>query len=223
MGGTSIQNVASVYDARRAGTLLAELPVGTMRGQVVAWHPDGERLAVAGSDPRIQIWNVAANRKVATLEGHAQLVSELTFHPEGGLLASHAWDGALRLWDPSTGRPLLQLPLAFADRPRFSTDGRWLGAVAHGEQAELLEVTPNREYRTLVSGAGTGAYANRGDFSPDGRLLAMAMDEGTRIWDLQRGRVLAALPAGTIYAFFDGKGGGEGGPGKHDSPGRGGC
>ena len=105
-----IPSVASVYDAA-SGALLTDLPVGAMSDQVVAWHPDGERLAVAGSDPRIQIWNVAAKRKVATLEGHAQQVTELTFHPDGGLLASHAWDGVLRLWDPSTGRPLLQLPL----------------------------------------------------------------------------------------------------------------
>ena len=210
-------NVASVYDAA-SGALLTDLPTETMRNHVIAWHPDGERLAVAGSDPRIQIWNVAANRKVATLEGHTQVVTELTFHPEGGLLASHSWDGVLRLWDPSTGRPLLQVPMTFADRPRFSTDGRWLGAVPHGEQTELLEVTPNREYRTLVSSRGTGARGNYGDFSPDGRTLVVGMDEGTRLWDLRSGRELAALPAGTIYAFFDGKGGETGGPGTHNSP-----
>ena len=210
-------NVASVYDAA-SGAPLAELPTETMRDQVVAWHPDGERLAVAGSDPRIQIWNVAAKRKVATLEGHAQLVSDLTFHPEGGLLASYSWDGALRLWDPSTGRPLLTLPLAFSDRPRFSNDGHWLGAVVDGTQASLLEVTPNREYRTLVSSRGIGARGNYGDFSPDGRLLTVGMDEGTRLWDLASGRELAALPAGTIYAYFDRKEGGERIPSTKDSP-----
>jgi serine/threonine protein kinase/WD40 repeat protein len=211
-------SVASVYDAA-SGALVADLPVGAMFGHVVAWHPDGERLAVAGSDPRIQIWNVAANRKVATLEGHVQVVTELTFHPEGGLLASHSWDGVLRLWDPSTGRPLLQLPLTVADRPRFSDDGLWLGAVPHGEQAELLEVTPNREYRTLAGRGDRGVRGyNLGDFSPDGRLLAVGRDEGTCVWDLRSGRELAALPAGTIYAFFDGKGEGEEDPGKCDNP-----
>jgi hypothetical protein len=69
----------------------------------------------------------------------------------------------------------------------------------------LLEVTPNREYRTLVSSRGTRARGNYGDFSPDGRMLTVGMDEGTRLWDLGSGRELAALPAGTIYAFFDGK------------------
>ena len=81
-----------------------------MNSQVVAWHPNGEILAVSGSDPRIQIWNVSAKQRVAMLEGHKPNVTKLMFHPTGELLASHSWDGTLRLWDPSTGRQLLQLP-----------------------------------------------------------------------------------------------------------------
>jgi eukaryotic-like serine/threonine-protein kinase len=216
--GYSSPKVASVYDAED-GTLLADLPVGAMHAQVVAWHPDGERLAVAGSDPRIQIWDVAARRQVAILAGHVQNVTELTFHPEGGLVASYSWDGVLRLWDPATGRPLLQLPLTIEGRLRFSGDGRWLGAVLHGEQAELLEVTPSREYRTLMSSAGvTGLSYNRGDFSPDGRLLVVGIDEGTHLWDLKSGRELAALPAGTIYTFFDREAGEKEGTSTSGSP-----
>jgi serine/threonine protein kinase len=85
---------ASVYDAAN-GTLVTDLPVGAMSDQVVAWHPDGERLAVAGSDPRIQMWNVAVKRRVAILDGHAQRVTTVAFHPGGELVASHGWDGQL--------------------------------------------------------------------------------------------------------------------------------
>ncbi|HKB06514.1 MAG TPA: protein kinase [Gemmataceae bacterium] len=197
-------SVVSVYDAA-GGALVTNLPVGPMSNQIVAWQPDGERLTVGSADPRIQIWNVAARSKVATLEGHVHNVTDLTFHPAGGLLASHSWDGTLRLWDPSTGRPLLQLPLTISGRPRFSVDGRWLAPALHGAETQLLEVTPSREYRTLVSseGAGRGVYG-LGDISPDGRLLAVGMDEGTRLWDLRSGRELAALPAATIYVAFEG-------------------
>jgi serine/threonine protein kinase/WD40 repeat protein len=201
-------SVASVYDLTR-GALLTDLPVGAMTGQVVAWHPDGERLAVAGSDPRIQIWNVAAKHKLASLEGHAQKVTTLTFHPNGELLASHGWDGQLLLWHPSSGRQLMRLTSVTA--PHFSADGRWLGVAWDGDRADLLEVTPTREYRTLVSsaGAGRGSFGYYGDISPDGRLLVVGMDQGARLWDLSSGREVAALPAGTSFGFFDGgKGGG---------------
>jgi serine/threonine protein kinase/WD40 repeat protein len=205
---------ASVYDTAR-GAPLADLPVGAMSDQVVAWHPDGERLAVAGSDPRIQIWNVAAKRIVATLEGHGQRVTTVTFHPDGEMLASHGWDGQLLLWHPSTARLLMRLTAISA--PHFSADGRWLGVIWDGDRADLLEVTPTREYRTLVSsaGAGRGPYGFYGDISPDGRLLVVGMDEGARLWDLRSGREVAALPAGTPFGFFDGRGG-DGGAGPRD-------
>jgi serine/threonine protein kinase/WD40 repeat protein len=194
-------SVVSVFDAA-SGKLLTDLFTGWMLEQVVAWHPDGQRLAVAGSDPRIQIWDVGAKRKLATLEGHAQYVWELTFHPDGELLASHGWDGILMLWHPASGRQLLRL--SSVSPPRFSVDGRWLGVVWDGDRADLLEVAPSREYRTLVSSAGAdaGTYGY-GDISPDGHLLAVGMDEGARLWDLPGGRELAALPSGTPYVFFE--------------------
>jgi serine/threonine protein kinase/WD40 repeat protein len=196
-------SVASVYDAVN-GRLLTDLPVGVIYGQIVAWHPDGRRLAVAGHDPRIQIWDVAASRKLATLEGHVQAVTALTFHPDGELLASHGWDGLLLLWDPSSGRQLLRL--TSASGPQFSADGRRLGVAWEGARADFLEVIPSREYRTLVNGAGPGLGGyGFGDISPDGRLLVVGLDSGARLWDLNSGQELAVLPKGTPYVFFEGK------------------
>ncbi len=216
--GYFVPPVASVFDVA-SGSLVADLPVGAIADQVVAWHPDGERLAVTGDDPRIQIWDVAARRRLATLEGHTHYVSELTFHPEGDLLASHSWDGQLLLWEPSSGRLLMRQ--VSVGVPQFSPDGRWLGAIRDGGRINLLEVASAREYRTLVSdqGAGQGVY-NLGDISPDGRTLVVGMDEGARLWDLRSGRQLAALPRGTIYVAFDGGGRGraEGDPAAGDGP-----
>jgi WD40 repeat protein len=190
----------SVYDSANAAHV-ADLPEDRRSLATVAWHPDG-RLAVAGSDPGIDLWDVAARRKLATLEGHPDMVTALTFHPDGELLASLSLHGVLRLWHPSSGRLLLQLPLART--ARFSVDGRWLGVAWQGRQARLLGVARSKEYRTLVSGlgAGQGRY-HKGDISPDGRLLAVGMAEGTRLWDLGSGREVAALPGASHTVFFD--------------------
>jgi serine/threonine protein kinase/WD40 repeat protein len=208
--------VASVHDAA-SGAVLSELPVGAISFQVVAWHPDGERLAVAGSDPRVQIWNVAARHQVATLQGHRQQVTRVTFHPDGELVASYGWDGQLLLWHPSTGR--LLMPLTAASPPHFSADGRRLGVIWEGDRADLLEVTPTREYRTLVSsaGAGVGRFGYYADISPDGRLLVTGRDDGARLWDLRGGRELAPLPPGTFLALFDRRGG-DGDPARPSGP-----
>jgi serine/threonine protein kinase/WD40 repeat protein len=195
--GYSASNVASIYDSTQ-GSHVADLAVGPLSNQVVAWHPDGARLAVAGFDPRIQIWDVAARRKLATLEGHVEPGLGLSFHPDSELLASASWEGVLRLWDPGTGRQLMQLPLAAT--AQFSSTGQWLGHVWQGgEHIQLLEVTPSREYRTLVSSLGAGQGLHEGAISPDGRLLALGMGHaGDRLWDLSSGRELTVLsPGGT--------------------------
>jgi serine/threonine protein kinase/WD40 repeat protein len=209
-------SVTSVYDAAR-GVLLTDLPVGKIFTQVVAWHPDGDRLAVAGSDPRIQIWSVAAQRRVAILEGHVQTVTSLTFHPEGGLLASQSWDGTVMLWDPSSGRQLMRL--ASPAYPQFSAGGQWLGLAREAESPELLEVTPNREYRTLVRAWRTGGIGDFcGSISPDGRLLALGTTEGARLWDLRTGRELAVLAAPTSAVYFEERPPEQSGSGAGDSP-----
>src|SRR5262249_4616974 len=54
------------------------------------------------------------------------------------------------------------------------------------------------EYRTLVSslGTGQGGYNGESDISPDGRLLALNMNDAVRLWHLASGRELAVLPGG---------------------------
>jgi serine/threonine protein kinase/WD40 repeat protein len=199
--GYSENNAAAIFDATE-GRHLADLPVGSIH-QVVAWNPDGVRLAVAGADARIQIWDVALQRKLATLEGHVEPVNMLSFHPDGDLLASASWEGVLRLWDPATGRQLMQLPLAVV--PQFSSNGKWLGYLWQGgEFVQLLEVARSTEYRTLASslGAGEGAFRD-GDISPDGRFLAIGMgNSGDRLWELSSGREVAVLPSGAQCALF---------------------
>ncbi|HQR07417.1 MAG TPA: protein kinase [Gemmatales bacterium] len=199
--GYNESNSVSLYDTTD-GKHLADLPLGETCRQMVAWHPDGKRLAI-GTSKLIQLWDAQAHRKLMDLPGHMQEVVYLDFHPWGELLASQSWDGDLRLWDVSTGRSLMRLPLLCA--PQFSRDGRWLGVVQRGETAQLLEVTPASEYRTLASESGPEGH-NRPDLSPDGTLLATDMGErGVHVWQVATGNLLAVLTAGIPMFHPDGK------------------
>jgi serine/threonine protein kinase/WD40 repeat protein len=196
----SLHDVVSVYDTA-TGSHVADLPVGRMREAAIAWHPDGARLAVAGSDPRIQIWDVARARRVALLEGHAEQVTVLSFHPDGSLLGSGSHEGTARLWEPGTGRQLMQISAACY--PRFSSTGRWLGYLYVGDgKMQFLEVTPSREYRTLVNSLRTAQPSfHDGDISPDSRILAVGMSRGgDRLWDLASGKELAVLPSSRSHS-----------------------
>ncbi|QJW98402.1 WD40 repeat domain-containing serine/threonine-protein kinase [Frigoriglobus tundricola] len=190
--------VVSIYDTE-TGEPVAHLPVGPTAAAVAAWHPDGSRLAV-GSTDFIQVWDLETRSKRAQFEGRVQPVESLSFHPNGSLLASRSWDGVLRLLDASTGRAVLEMPLLVD--PQFSRDGRWLGVLQHGEDAQLLEAVTAPEYRTLGEG---GDYLD-GDLSPDNRLLAVSCGGlGIRIWDLAHDREVANLAGGLPLFRPDGR------------------
>jgi serine/threonine protein kinase/WD40 repeat protein len=212
--GYSWARAVSVYDAA-SGALVYDVPVGVFRPQVVVWHPDGVRLAVAGGENAyIEIWDVRIpgfGRKQVTLEGDVQQVTALTFHPGGELLASHGRDGQLLVWHPSSGRLLMRL--TSVSDPQFSPDGRWLGVAWEGDRADLLEVTPCQEYRTLVRryAVGLDTYGD-GDISPDGLVLVVGMGQGATLWALDSGLQVAWSTSGGPTAFFEGKRGEEGSP-----------
>jgi hypothetical protein len=64
-----------------------------------AFHPDGTRLATAGRDRAIWLWDLARGEAVARLPGHTNYVWSLAFSPDGKTLASGSGDFTVRLWD----------------------------------------------------------------------------------------------------------------------------
>lgn len=112
------------------GDVLGEHTSGV---RVVRFSPAGGILASGGDDARVRLWDVAARRQLAALEGHEGQVFALAWSPDGRLLASGDSFGAIRLWDPLAGTLLATL-----DRGRsmlanieFSPgDGRYLVAAS---------------------------------------------------------------------------------------------
>jgi hypothetical protein len=68
--------------------------------------PNGDRLASAGADRTVRVWDVASGRQVLVLAGHLDGVNQVAFSPDGAFIASVSDDRTLRLWDARTGAPL---------------------------------------------------------------------------------------------------------------------
>jgi tetratricopeptide (TPR) repeat protein len=64
----------------------------------VAFSPDGRRLATAGVDGTVKLWDLPSLREVATFTGHEGPVNSVAFSPDGLTLASASEDATVQLW-----------------------------------------------------------------------------------------------------------------------------
>ncbi|KAK0346494.1 Chromatin assembly factor 1 subunit [Friedmanniomyces endolithicus] len=162
---------------------------------LVAWHdenapiysthfePHGKgRLATAGGDHHVRIWQVEVNgedRKVtylSTLSKHTQAVNVVRWCPRGELLASAGDDGNVLLWIPSDN-PALQTSFGEDDR----------------EDVEHWRV------KTMCrSGAGQEIYDLA--WSPDGAFfITGSMDNVARIHSVSSGACVRQIAEHNHY------------------------
>ncbi len=106
--------------ARSIGRLEAPWPVFS-----IAFVRGTGRLAAGGWNGTLQVFDVATRAPVATLVGHAQVVTSISSAPDGSLLASASFDGTVRVWDAATGeaRLVLEPGAGIAQNVSFAPDG----------------------------------------------------------------------------------------------------
>jgi WD40 repeat protein len=184
-----------------AGTIVKQLPLEDHghRGsvQVVAFTPDGSRVASGGADGSIRFWDVTTMRQIDKFVGQAdRAVSSLAFARSGNHLASGSDDGSLDLWDLVERRR--QLSIARSSAPigsiALSADSRVL---ISGRQDGIVEWTPTAD---TAEEPPRDFHAERGGiscmaFSPDGKSIAWGMNDGrVTIFDVET-RQLKAIHA----------------------------
>ncbi|MCY0949977.1 WD40 repeat domain-containing protein [Streptomyces sp. H27-S2] len=98
-------------------------------GELLAFSPDGQILAVAQRHYTVRLWNAASRQDIAVLERHEAEILALAFHPGGRLLASAGRDGKAFLWDTASGSTTADFtggePIGAL---AFSPDGKTLAA-----------------------------------------------------------------------------------------------
>ena len=70
----------------------------TLAATSVAWSPDGLRLATAGGEGTVKIWEALTGRELLTLRDHVTRVTSVAWSPDGRRLAT-AGEGTVKIWD----------------------------------------------------------------------------------------------------------------------------
>ena len=174
----------------------------------IAFFPDGERIAVGGKGPAIQVWKIGASEPLLTIE-HPDLRSTTTVavSPDGRLIASRGGQDlrGIAIWDADDGSLVAMHPTLDEEVSglAFAPDGS-LAVAAYSDPVRILDPRSGEErLRIPVPAPG---YVYWVAYSPDGeRLLGAATDGTTRIWSAHTGEeveVLESHEEGFYHAAF---------------------
>ena len=168
---------------------------------------DGRWIAIAAAElfketfpthVRISIYDVAANRIVATLPGHQTHINSLSFSPDSRLLASAGSDTSALLWDvaaldkPGRNVPLTTSELAacwagLAGTPKEAFDSMWKLVPDKQAVSYLPEKLPpaaapppEKEVSALVVDLGSDQFAVRSQASKQLAKLGPAIEAELR-------------------------------------------
>ena len=166
----------------------------------VAPSSDGKRVATAGRDGVVRVWDLARGRAVSTIKAHDGWALGASLSPDGRQLASTGEDGVVAVWDLDTKRRRVVLRVPVPKAPNgveFSPDGRRLILPLLDGTVRVVPVEGDGPVRVLRGHDGPVWAAH---FSPDGTQAVSAGDDGSRVWDLASGSSTVLSRAGPLYS-----------------------
>jgi WD40 repeat protein/predicted Zn-dependent protease len=101
MSGTPIR----IWDS----ALREERKIEGSDASTITWSEDGARLAAAGADGDITLYDATTRKIVGIFRGHSHQVTTLAWHPHTTRLVSGCKNGSIKIWDTATLRELISL------------------------------------------------------------------------------------------------------------------
>ncbi len=158
----------------------------------------GTRLATAGSDGQVKVWNVVDGRLEHAFRAHEGWAADVAFSPDGNRIASAGQDDRVRIWN------LVQKPIAPSANPvcslviaaecggvfgvAWSADGKRLAAAGRDGTVRVWDISQSTPREPVVF-RGHEGEAWCVAFDPRGHWIASGgADRCVRIWDASTGK-----------------------------------
>src|SRR5262249_23609017 len=154
----------------------------------IAFSPDGSRFASAGGseEPTIKLWDTVTGQEVWSLTGPKGRISKIAFGPNGQTLATCSNTG-ITFREVATGKELRTV------RPEgksqfvavtFSPNWKTLAVSVMGGRSRSIKFRDLSEEKWLGTIPQSTVITTGLQFSPDGKMLALALQDGVSLWDV---------------------------------------
>lgn len=199
---------------REVGTLLYTYDVHASYVVAVAWEPHGTRIASAGGDGVVRVWEVGTREGGLAYRGHTRLLNAinlqatiytLAWDPDGLRIASAGDGTTVRVWNATTGQTLTLyqahsglLPNVFA--AAWSPDGTQIVSACSS-----IGIDKTLHRWDANTGQALGHYDARYGllpnfsvlsvaWSPNGKhIIAACGDKTIRVWETATGKLAVSF------------------------------
>ncbi len=172
-----------------------------VRVAAVAVSPDGQRVAAVGGFPEPTDKRFLANHplvfdvsnsRVLVFKDQSPTLTSVAFSPDGKVVATGGVERKVVLRDAMSGKEIRQLAghAGVVTALAFSPDGKRLVTGSADNTIRFWDVATGKLLESLTVDRPVAVVL----FSPDGRLLAVAVGGTVRLWKVGAGRVVEVKP-----------------------------
>ncbi len=182
------------------GKLLGDLVRTDDSVFAVSLSPDEKRLATAGADRAIRVFDFATQKQELLIEDHADWVMDVAWSADGTRLASASRDKTSKVFDAATGDSLVTFnghgqPVYGVG---FQADGKIVVSSGSDKQIRTWNVADAKQVRAI---GGFGNEVFRIVITPEGHVYSCSADKNARSHQVSDGKVLQTFAGHTDWVY----------------------
>ncbi len=186
------------------GKAVRELLETTDSVFAVAFSPDSKKLAAAGADRAIRVWDVESGKLLATIEDHADWILDVAFSPDGKKLASASRDKTAKVFDVEKKESQVTFPghAQTVNAVAFTSDGKQVLSAGDDNTIRYWSVADEAKQARQIGGFGGPVF--KIELAPDGKTFAAcSSDKTVKVYETATGTKKQSLEghADWVYAI----------------------